>query len=86
MAERISYVRKTIYGELFDVVSIPDAINVAYTPLPLRLHMDLMYYEAPPGLQLLHCLKAEASGGANSFADIFQVCFPFQWYLRRDEK
>ena len=32
------------------------AINIAYTGEPLASHMDLCYYESPPGLQLLHCL------------------------------
>ena len=43
VAGRISYPRETIYGRMFDVVSTTRPINVAYTPLPLRLHMDLMF-------------------------------------------
>lgn len=41
----------------FDVVSTPSPINVAYSPVGLDFHMDLIYYESAPGLQLLHCLK-----------------------------
>ena len=31
--------------------------DIAYTGEKLSLHMDLLYYESPPGLQLLHCLR-----------------------------
>lgn len=33
--------------------------------------MDLLYFESPPGLQLLHCLKNTVSGGTSIFNDIF---------------
>lgn len=67
VAEKIAYLRNTMYGETWDVIAVPDPINVAYTNIPLELHQDLMYYESPPGLQFLHCLHAKAEGGANYF-------------------
>lgn len=57
VAERIAHVQNTIYGEVFDVVSTNKPINVAYSNASLIYHMDLMYYESPPGLQFLHCLR-----------------------------
>jgi gamma-butyrobetaine dioxygenase len=36
---------------------VPDPINVAYSTLGLVMHQDLVYYESPPGLQLLHCMR-----------------------------
>lgn len=33
--------------------------------------MDLCYFEAPPGLQLLHCLENNVTGGTSIFHDIF---------------
>nr|XP_006823837.1 PREDICTED: uncharacterized protein LOC100373291 [Saccoglossus kowalevskii] len=42
---------------IFDVVSKPQPINVAYSTAKIPFHMDLVYYESPPGLQLLHCLR-----------------------------
>ncbi len=42
VAERISYIRETMYGKVFDVVSVPDAINIAYTPVKLDFHQDLL--------------------------------------------
>jgi alpha-ketoglutarate-dependent taurine dioxygenase len=67
VAERISYVRPTMYGTTWDVLAVPNPINVAYTDIRLELHQDLLYYEAPPGLQFLHCLHAKAQGGENFF-------------------
>ncbi|CDR47025.1 CYFA0S27e00892g1_1 [Cyberlindnera fabianii] len=68
---RIGYIRPTFYGLLFDVKSKPKATNIAYTSKFLPLHQDLCYYESPPGLQLLHCIKNRATGGENVFADGF---------------
>ncbi|ODV98205.1 hypothetical protein PACTADRAFT_48005 [Pachysolen tannophilus NRRL Y-2460] len=73
IANRIGYIRETFYGKLFDVKSIPDAKNIAYTNNFLPLHMDLLYYEAPPGLQLLHSIKNKTFGGENIFADSFHA-------------
>jgi hypothetical protein len=42
-AERIGHLRHTFYGRTWDVKSVPDAKNVAYTNLNLGLHMDLLY-------------------------------------------
>ena len=44
-------------GTIFDVVSTDNPINIAYSNIALDLHQDLPYYESPPGVQLLHCLK-----------------------------
>ncbi|KAL1915508.1 uncharacterized protein VTP21DRAFT_6632 [Calcarisporiella thermophila] len=73
VAERIGEIRHTFYGRLWDVKSVPGAKNIAYTSLNLGLHMDLMYFAEPPGLQMLHCLKNNTSGGANFFVDSFKA-------------
>ena len=31
--------------------------------------MDLLYFESPPGVQLLHCIQNAATGGESLFAD-----------------
>lgn len=70
----VGYPRNTMYGLTWDVESIPNPNNVAYTSLPLPIHADLCYYEAPPGIQLLHCIKFEQkTGGENLFVDAFRV-------------
>ncbi|KAF5115680.1 hypothetical protein DV454_002146 [Geotrichum candidum] len=71
IANRIGYVKETFYGRSWNVVSVPDAKNVAYTSVYLPLHMDLCYYESPPGVQLLHVIKNSTTGGESLFADSF---------------
>ncbi|KAG0279208.1 hypothetical protein BGZ96_002024 [Linnemannia gamsii] len=72
-AERIGHLRHTFYGRTWDVKSVPNAKNVAYTNLNLGLHMDLLYLEAPPGLQLLHSLENSVPGGTSIFMDSFKA-------------
>lgn len=45
----------------------------SYTSRELGLHMDLLYMAAPPGLQLLHCMRNSAAGGSSIFADAFRA-------------
>lgn len=71
IGERISYLKQTFYGTVFNVKSVPNAKNIAYTSTALHLHQDLLYYESPPGLQLLHFIKNECAGGENLFSDGF---------------
>ena len=49
VAELIAPVQRTIYGETWDVLADPQPINVAYSDAQLDFHMDLSYYESPPG-------------------------------------
>ncbi|TPX36161.1 hypothetical protein SmJEL517_g01655 [Synchytrium microbalum] len=73
LAEKFGCIRRTFYGKSWDVKSIPQARNIAYTSLYLGLHMDLLYFEAPPGLQFLHCLKNSVQGGTSIFVDAFKA-------------
>ncbi|GIZ40157.1 hypothetical protein CKM354_000350900 [Cercospora kikuchii] len=73
LAERIGPLKTTFYGKTWDVRSVPDAKNVAYTAQNLGFHMDLMYMEQPPHLQLLHCIRSSSSGGASLFSDSFKA-------------
>lgn len=78
VANYISFIKETVYGRIFDVVSMPNATNIAYTSLELKPHMDLMYYEGSPGFQLLHCIKANAKGGESTFVDAFAAAQEFR--------
>jgi alpha-ketoglutarate-dependent taurine dioxygenase len=71
MAERIGPLRNTFYGPTWDVRSVADSKNVAFTNQHLGFHMDLLYMTNPPGIQLLHCLKNSCAGGESRFADAF---------------
>jgi len=73
VAQRISFIRETNFGTLFDVQSKAEADSNAYTAFNLPLHTDLPTRELQPGLQFLHCLVNEATGGSSTFVDGFKL-------------
>ncbi|XP_071809590.1 gamma-butyrobetaine dioxygenase-like [Asterias amurensis] len=74
LAEKVAYLKTTIYGDQFQVSSKHDASNLAYTNIALGLHTDLPYYNYTPGIQLLHCIvQANGTGGENQFVDGLNV-------------
>ena len=79
---RISHTRETFFKTPFEVINIPKPNNSAYTAHALRNHMDLPWFENPPGYQFLHCLVNSAKGGDSSAVDAFAVAD----YLRNNEK
>ena len=79
---RISHTRETFFKTPFEVINIPKPNNSAYTAYALRNHMDLPWFENPPGYQFLHCLINSAKGGNSSAVDAFAVAD----YLRKNEK
>ena len=79
---RISHTRETFFKTPFEVINIPKPNNSAYSAHELRNHMDLPWFETPPGYQFLHCLINSAEGGDSSAVDGFAVAD----YLRKNEK
>ena len=75
IATRMGPLRNSFYGPTWDVRTVPEAKNVAYTNQFLGFHMDLLYMNEPPGYQLLHCLENSCEGGESLFVDTFQVAF-----------
>jgi gamma-butyrobetaine dioxygenase len=73
VAELFGFVRETIYGRLFDVKTVVNPTNLAYTGLGLGAHTDNPYRDPTPTLQLLHCLASSADGGENTLVDAFRV-------------
>ena len=71
--KKISHFRETFFETPFEVINIPNPNNSAYTALGLRNHLDLPYFEIPPGYQFLHCLVNEADGGESVALDGFKV-------------
>jgi len=65
------FTRETNFGALFDVRSTAEASDLAYTSLPLDPHTDNPYRDPVPGVQLLHCLVNETSGGHSTLVDGF---------------
>ncbi|MXZ81740.1 MAG: hypothetical protein F4Z15_10420 [Gammaproteobacteria bacterium] len=72
-AARIGPIRETHFERVFNVLSRPDADSNAYTSDELAAHMDIPTRETPPGLQMLHCIAAEAKGGESVMVDGFRV-------------
>ncbi len=70
---RISHLRETNFGRVFDVKSKPQADSAAYTAVNLPPHTDLPTRELQPGVQFLHCLVNEATGGESVFVDGFAI-------------
>ena len=79
---RISHIRETFFKTPFEVINIPKPNNSAYTAHGLRNHIDLPWFENPPGYQFLHCLINASKGGDSSAVDGFAVAD----YLRKNEK
>jgi len=79
---KIGSIRETFFKTPFEVINIPKPNNSAYTAHALRNHMDLPWFETPPGYQFLHCLINSAEGGQSSAVDGFAVAD----YLRKNEK
>lgn len=72
------FTRETNFGALFDVRSTAEASDLAYTSLPLDPHTDNPYRSPVPGVQLLHCLRNETSGGLSTLVDGFAAARALQ--------
>jgi gamma-butyrobetaine dioxygenase len=70
---RFGFTRETNFGALFNVRSTPDANDLAYTSIALDPHTDNPYRTPVPGIQLLHCLVNQTSGGLSTLVDGFAV-------------
>lgn len=71
--EQFGYLRKTNYGDLFEVRAEEKPSNLAFSPLPLSVHTDNPYRDPCPSLQLLHCLVQSSEGGISAFTDGFSA-------------
>ncbi|HLM99231.1 MAG TPA: TauD/TfdA family dioxygenase [Bryobacteraceae bacterium] len=78
VARLVGYVRETNYGRIFDVRSVANPNNLAYSDRGLGVHTDNPYREPVPGLQILHCLQADEEGGESLFVDGFAVAVELQ--------
>lgn len=82
VAAGFGYIRDTNFGPCFDVRSTPEAIDLAYTSISLDPHTDNPYRSPVPGVQLLHCLINETSGGLSTLVDGFAAAQS----LRQDDR
>ena len=72
-ANSIGSVRRTNFGEFFNVRSIPNPNDLAYTSYNLAPHTDNPYRIPVPCIQLLHCIENEVSGGLSTLVDGYTV-------------
>ncbi|XP_036596431.1 trimethyllysine dioxygenase, mitochondrial [Trichosurus vulpecula] len=71
LAGRISLIRETIYGRMWNFTSDFSRGDTAYTKLALDRHTDTTYFQEPCGIQVFHCLKHEGTGGRTLLVDGF---------------
>ncbi len=81
LLRRVGYVRETIFGGMWDFQADLSKADTAYTNLELLAHTDGTYSHDAPGLQLLHCLAFDGTGGESTMVDGFRVADE----LRRSE-
>jgi len=72
-ANSIGSVRRTNFGEHFNVRSKLDPNDLAYTTLHLSPHTDNPYRNPVPCIQILHCIENEVSGGFSTLVDGYTV-------------
>ncbi|XP_073455177.1 trimethyllysine dioxygenase, mitochondrial isoform X1 [Aquarana catesbeiana] len=72
-ARRISHIRETIYGKMWDLTSDFSRGDTAYTKSALDRHTDTTYFQEPCGMQLFHCLRHEGTGGRTLLVDGFHA-------------
>lgn len=78
IARRFGSVRETNFGRFFEVYSRPESTDLAYRPVALGPHTDNPYRNPVPGIQLLHCLQNETSGGLSTLVDSLAVAQQLQ--------
>ena len=72
-ANSIGSVRRTNFGEFFNVKSKPNPNDLAYTSLALSPHTDNPYRKPVPCIQMLHCIENKVNGGLSTLVDGFTV-------------
>jgi trimethyllysine dioxygenase len=73
IAQRITYIRETIFGGYWDFTANMEHKDTAYTSMAIGPHTDGTYSFDAPGYQMFHCLAAECTGGVNLLIDGFRV-------------
>ncbi|KAI9028788.1 trimethyllysine dioxygenase [Hyaloraphidium curvatum] len=73
LVKKVAYIRETIFGGFWTFTADNSMADTAYTNLELRGHTDGTYSHDAPGLQLLHCLRFEGTGGESTMVDAFRI-------------
>ena len=81
LAERVAYIRHTLFGGFWDFTANMEHKDTAYTTLSIGPHTDGTYSFDAPGYQMFHCLEFDGSGGESTLVDGFKIAE----MLRRDD-
>jgi trimethyllysine dioxygenase len=73
LIRRVGYVRETIFGGFWVFTDDLSKADLAYTTTHLASHTDGTYSHDAPGLQMLHCLQFEGTGGDSTLVDGFKI-------------
>jgi trimethyllysine dioxygenase len=73
LIQRITFLRETHYGSLWDFTNDLAHGDTAYTQLALPAHTDTTYFTDPVGYQCFHLLEHQGTGGQSLFVDGFNV-------------
>lgn len=73
VGSHFGYVKETNFGRYFEVYSRPAGNDLAYRSVALGPHTDNPYRSPVPGIQMLHCLINETSGGLSTLVDSLKV-------------
>ena len=73
LIRRVGYVRETIFGGFWVFTDDLSKADLAYTTTHLSSHTDGTYSHDAPGLQMLHCLHFDGTGGDSTLVDGFKI-------------
>jgi trimethyllysine dioxygenase len=73
LIRRVGYVRETIFGGFWEFTADLSKADLAYTNVHLAAHTDGTYCHDAPGLQMLHCLYFDGTGGDSTLVDGFKI-------------
>jgi trimethyllysine dioxygenase len=73
LIRRVGYVRETIFGGFWEFTADLKQADLAYTNVYLPAHTDGTYSHDAPGLQMLHCLRFDGTGGESTLVDGLQI-------------
>lgn len=70
---RMFPIHKTLFGEMWTFSDSMDHSDTAYTKDYLGPHTDNLYFSDASGLQILHCIQLNATGGETILIDGFKA-------------
>jgi alpha-ketoglutarate-dependent taurine dioxygenase len=73
LIERISNVERSHLGDTFALRPRAKSHHIGEVMASIPLHIDLVYKQRPPDVQMLHALHQVGAGGENEFVDIFHI-------------